>query len=249
MRKLLYVSLGLSLLLTIPVLAQEASPQALFQKAIAAQGGEKLLNKFQAGHNRTKGKLHLQGMAIDFTSEEDVQLPDKFRSVVQLDLMNMNVRVTQVFDGKKGWIDLPGNTMEMDEQAIKEIKELLHVTRVANLVGVVNDKNFTLAPLGEAKVKGKDAVGVRVSYKGHRDVNVYFDKKTAYLLKTEGRGMNPNTKQEGNQEKYFFDYHDVQGTKVPRKVEVYNDGNLFVEADVLETQLLEKLDDSTFKRP
>jgi hypothetical protein len=139
--------------------------------------------------------------------------------------------------------------MDMEEQAVKEIKELLHGTRVANLVGVLNDKNMTLTPLGDAKVKGKDAVGVRVASKGHRDVNVYFDKKTGYLLKTEGRGLNPNTKQEGTQEKYFADYHDVQGCKVPRKVEVYNDGNLFVEAEVTETQLLERLDDSTFKRP
>ena len=50
-------------------------------------------------------------------------------------------------------------------------------------------------------------------------------------MKTEGRSLDPLTKQEVNQEKFFSAYKDVQGRKVPHKVEVQHDGKPFVEAE------------------
>jgi len=248
MRKLLGTLLVVGTLVAVPVLAQEPDPRAIIEKAIKAHGGEKVLSKFTAAHSRSKGKIHL-GAGLDFTSEEDVQLPDKYRSAVMLDVNGMNITITQVFNGTKGWIDAMGNVMELDDKTTAEIKEILHASRVGNLVDVLQNKKFKLAPLGEIKVKDKDAVGVRVSFEGKRDVNVFFDKTSGLLLKTEGRGLDPVSKQEVNQEKFFADYHDVDGRKTPRKVEVHNDGKIFVEAEILEIKLLEKLDDSTFKRP
>ncbi len=248
MRKPVYVSLSLCVVLAIPVLAQEPTPRVIFEKAIAAHGGEKALARHQASHSRSKGKIHL-GAALDFTAEEDVQLPDKFRSALHVEANNQSITIVQVFDGKKGWVSTMGKTTDLDNKANKEIQEILHAMRVANLVGVITDKSFTLAPLGELKVRNKDAIGVRISHPGNRDVNLYFDRASGLLAKMEGRGLNPLTNQEANQEKFFFDYREVDGRKSPRKVEVHNDGKLFVEVEVLEIQLLERHDDSTFKRP
>ena len=248
MGKSAIASLGLIGLLALPVLAQDPAPRAILEKAVAAHGGEKVLGKFQASHSRSKGKIHA-GAPLDFTAEEDVQLPDKFHSALQLEVNGMNISIVQVFDGKKGWISAMGKTSDLDEQATKEIQEILHAMRVGNLVGVLSDKSFTLAPLGDLKVKDKEAVGVRVSHEGKRDVNLYFDKASGLLVKMEGRALNPLTKQEANQEKLFGDYHDVNGRKTPRKVEIHNDGQLFVEVEVLDMQLRERHDDSTFQRP
>jgi len=248
MRKLLGALLGVYMLLAWPVLAQEPDARAILEKAVKAHGGAKILSKFRASHSRSKGKIHL-GAGLNFTAEEDIQLPDKYRSDIQLDVNGMNISITQVFDGTKGWVDTMGKTVDLDDKTNTEIKEILHATRVGNLVDVLRDKSFKLAPLGEAKVKDKDAIGVRISLEGRRDVNLYFDKGSGLLVKTEGRGLDPINKQEINQEKYFSDYHDVAGRQTPRKVEVHNDGKLFVEAEVLEIQLLEKHDDSKFKRP
>ena len=248
MRKLSSAALGLGLLVTLPVLAQEPSPRAILEKAITAHGGEKVLGKFKASLVHSKGKIHV-GAVVDFTAQEAVELPDKFRSLLHIDFNEMNISILQIFDGKNGWASTMGNTTDLDEQSKKEIQETLHAMRVANMVGVLADKRFAIAPLGYLKVKDKEAIGVRVSYQGHRDVNLYFDKGSGLLVKMEGRGLNPLTKKEANQEKFFSDYHDVDGRKSPRKVEVHNDGQLFVEVEVLEIQLLERHDDSTFKRP
>jgi hypothetical protein len=248
MRKPVSMSLVLCVLLALPVMAQEPTPRAVLEKAIAAHGGEKALTRHKASHSRSKGKIHI-GAALDFTAEEDVQFPDKFRSALHVEANNQNVTIIQVFDGKKGWVSTMGKTTDLDDKANAEIQELLHAMRVANMVGVLSDKTFTLAPLGELKVKDKDAVGVRVSHPGKRDVNLYFDRASGLLVKLEGRGLNPLTNQEANQEKFFSDYHEVDGRKSPRKVEVHNDGQLFVEVEILEIQLLDRHDDSTFKRP
>jgi hypothetical protein len=247
MRKLLFPFLGL-VLLVVPVLAQDLGPRAILKKAINAEGGEKLLSKFAASHSRSKGKIHL-GVVRDFTSEEDVQLPDKFKSVLQLEADGKTYTITQVFDGNKGWAQFMDKTIDLDDQMVNELKEILHAARVANFTETLTDKNFKLASLGEVKVKGKDAVGVRVSYAGRRDVNLYFDKASGLLVKTEGRGLDPLSKQEVNQEKFFTDYHDVQGRKIPHKVEVQHDGKVFIEAEVLELRLLDKHDASTFNKP
>ena len=98
--------------------------RAILEKAINAEGGEKLLSKLNAVHSRSKGKIHLDAVR-DFTSEEDVQLPDKFKSVIQLEVNGKNFTITQVFDGKKGWFQVMGKTIDLDDQAVNEIKEIL----------------------------------------------------------------------------------------------------------------------------
>jgi hypothetical protein len=248
MKKCVPAVLGLGLWLTLPALGQEEEIRAIFHKAIAAHGGEDVLTKFTASHSRSKGKLHIGG-GLEFTAEEDVQLPDKFKSVVQLNANGMDIVITQVFDGKKGWVAAMGKTTELDDKAVTEIKELLHAARVSNLTATLKDKNFKFAALGEVKVKDKDAVGVRVSYEGRRDVNLYFDKSSGLIVKAEGRGMDPVRNEEVNQEKFFSAYRDVDGRKTPRKVEILHDGKAFVEAEVLELRLFDRHDDSTFNRP
>jgi hypothetical protein len=249
MRKLLFSSLGMCLMLAVPLVAQEVDPRGILEKAVQAHGGEAVLARNTASHSRSKGKIHLAG-GLEFTSEEHVQLPDKFKSVVQIQANGTTLAVTQVFDGTHGWVaDGTGRTIDLDEKAIVEIKEILHATRVGNLLAPLRDPTFNLVALGEAKVKEADAVGVRVSCKGRRDVNLYFDKASGLLVKTEARSLDPVSKQEVNQEKFFSDYRDVEGRKSPRKVAIHNDGKLFLELEIVDLQLLERHEDGTFQRP
>jgi hypothetical protein len=248
MGKFLFSLSALFLLPAVPVLAQDPDPRAILEKAVKAHGGDQVLARTTASHSRSKGKIHVGG-GLDFTAEEDVQLPDKFRSVVQLHANGMTFAVQQVFNGQRGWIEAMGMTKELDDKQINDVKEILHATRVGNVLAVLRDPNFKLAPLGPAKVKDKDAVGVRVSYAGRRDVNLYFDKGSGLLVKTEGRSLDPVNQQEVNQEKFFTEYRAVSGRQSPRKVEVYNDGKLFMEAEVLELRLLERHEESTFNKP
>ena len=119
------------------------------------------------------------------------------------------------------------------------------------LVTLVKDaKDYELSPLGEVKVEGKSAVGVLVKSKGHQDVSLFFDKETGLLAKVEYRTTEPMSGKEISEERIVLKYGDKskEGLAMPKEVLVKRDGETFMKAEVLESKVLEKLDDSEFKK-
>jgi hypothetical protein len=184
-----------------------------------------------------------------FTAEESVQLPDKFRSDIQIDANGMNIKITQAFDGKKGWVKVADNVMDLDEKQTSELKALLYAGKVAGLIELLKDKNFELSPLGEVKVKDRPAVGVLVKQKGHRDISLYFDKENSLLAKTVTMVIDQMSQSEATQEKIFADYRVVDGRKTPHKVTVLQDGNPYVDVEITEVRVVDRHDPSLFMKP
>ena len=112
----------------------------------------------------------------------------------------------------------------------------------------LKDKGFTLAALGDVKVGKRDAVGLRVSHKGHRDINLFFDKKTHLLLKSERRAKD-EMGGEYTAEEFLDDYKEVAGIQHAHKLRILRDGKKFVEGETLEFTPQEKLADSVFDKP
>ena len=240
-----FVCLGLAL----HVAGQEQdSAKALVEKAIKAHGGAKNLAKQKALQVKATGTLDFMNNN-KFSTETFFQEPDKFKNVVEVEINNMNVTVTQVFNGKKFWINVMGKTIELkDEKDIAELKENMYVEKLTNLVGLT-DKGVTLSALGEVKVNDKAAIGIRASSKGHRDINLYFDKKTHMLLKSETRTVDFQTKQEVSQEKYYSDYKEGGGVQQPRKLIIHQDGKRHLTLDITSVTLVDRHEDSVFAEP
>ena len=55
--------------------------------------------------------------------------------------------------------------------------------------------------------------------------------------------------EEYKQETRFGNYKDVDGVKRPHKIDVLRNGEKYVELEVTEYKILDKLDDSTFEKP
>jgi hypothetical protein len=226
---------------------QDGEPRAIIDKAIQAHGGAKKLAAIKAVQMKGKGKIYVP-MEASFTAEITAQPPDKQRLSADLEINNMNFHFVQVFDGKKGWQGVAGMIKELDADEVKEARQQAHVGEVETLI-VLKDKSYKLSSLGESKVEGKDVVGVQVTKKGWRDVNLFFDKKTHLLLKAEYRALNPE-KQEVTQEKLFLDYKDVEGYKAPGRMVINNDGKKFLDMEITEATPLETpLDASVFAKP
>ena len=94
--------------------------------------------------------------------------------------------MVEVLDGDKGWVSRDGMTQNMDEELLAQVREQLYTDEVTRLMPLDN-KAFKLALLGEKKVAGRDAVGVRVEHKGRHPLSLYFDKANGLLLKSEAR--------------------------------------------------------------
>jgi hypothetical protein len=250
MRKLLGVWCVAGLLAGGAARAGDAAEvKALLDRAIAAHGGANHLAKSKATTMQIKGKLHALGDGVDYTGDIAPQLPDRLRFEMSLTVMGTGLKIKTVVQGDEGWVALNDTVMEMSKEQMAEAREQMHVAAVTRLVAL-RGKAYKLSPLGEAKVEGRDAVGVRAEHEGRRDVSLFFDKKAGLLLKTETRGKGPMAgDSEFTAETLYDDYKKVGGSPVAHKVTVKRDGKLFFASENSDVKLAEKLDDSTFEKP
>jgi hypothetical protein len=194
-----------------------------------------------------KGELYTAGANIAFTGELATQGADQQKLRLELDIDGQLLTLVHVVNRDRGWVKLGDDTTEMDSDDLTEALEQAHVEWVASLVPL-KDKAFTLATVGEIAVDGQPAVGVRVSHPVRRDVNLFFDKSSHLLVKTEARVRDDETGQELTEETFLSGY-DGKDIQTALKVTVKRDGKLYIVAELSDVRLQEKLDDSVFAKP
>ncbi len=226
----------------------QAAVRTLLDKAIRAHGGEANLAKFKAVTAKLKGAFHGLPQAVAFSGELTIQGPEQQRIDLELDAFDQKIRVVHVLNGNKGWNRFGDDTEEMDKEELAEAKEQAYADWASTLIPL-KDKAFTLAPLGEIKIDKRPALGIKVSHKDRRDVSLYFDKETHLLVKIESRVKDDDTGAEVTEESFPSDYRDVQGTKQAMKFTIKRDGKLYMEGELSNIKLLEKVDDATFAKP
>ncbi len=243
------LTLGLVVAASQPAQAQEEL-KAVIVKAVKAHGGEEKLAAMEnkGVEAKSKGTIHLLG-GFSYTGETFAQLPNKFKEVLKMEINGMQVTQTVVLDGDKCWINVNGMNIDLGEALNKEIKEQMHERRAMSLLPLLKGKEFELAPLGEVKVGGQDAVGVKASAKDRRDVSLYFAKDSGLLVKIESRPLDFMTMQEVAQEIILSDYKEMDGYKAPQRLLMNRNGEKFLEREVTEFRIVDKIDDSVFAKP
>lgn len=234
-------------LLAVPSRADDAEARAIIAKSIAAMGGEAYLGKFKATTSKMKGEINMMGMKIPFTGDVATQKDNQQRIIIDVEVMGMKFNVTEVLDKDKGWVKIGNDVMDMNKDKLAETLEQAHAGWVSSLVPL-KDKAYTLSTLGDVQVEGMPALGVRVSYQGRRDVSLFFDKKSHLLVKTETRAKDETTGQEVTDETFFSDYQGNEA-KMALKLSIKRDGKPFIDAQLSDIKLEEKLDDSVFAKP
>jgi outer membrane lipoprotein-sorting protein len=242
------LALGLSCLLALAGWAGEDEAAALIDKAIKAHFPKGVDKKNDAVRTKSKGKLHVMGLELEYTSEVAVQSPDKFKEVMELNVMNNRILVTTVFDGKKGWIRAGDKDVPVTDEILDELKEAAY--SIDLMQGLFSkDKKVILALVGEVKVKDKPALAVRISREGKKDFTLCIDKTTHLMTKVEVRKRDLMSGQEVTEERFITEYQDVGDRKVAKKIEILRDGKAFLDAEVTDVQIFPKLDDSEFAKP
>ena len=243
------LAVGVVVGVSVPVRADDAADaRALVEKAIKAQGGKEKLSKFNAHVIKFKGDFHGMGQAIPMTGEITSQGNDKVKVDAEVEAGGMKFRVINVVAGDKGWNKIGDMLMDLDKDQLAEAKLQAYSGWIATLVPLL-DKEFKLSTIGEMEIEKKPAVGVKVKREGQREVDLYFDKETGLLVKFEHRVKDEGSGQEVTEENFPSNYKEVEGTKQAMKFTVKRDGKLFIEGDISEYQLLEKVEDSVFAKP
>jgi hypothetical protein len=134
------------------------------------------------------------------------------------------------------------------DEILNEFKEQAHAMQMLQGLSL-KDKALKLSIIGEEKINNKPAIGVKVEKEGHKPIDIFFDKATGLVAKSQRRVRDMQSGQEANEERVITEYQDVGGRKLAKKVEVKRDGKPYVELEVLEAKLLDKIDDSEFAEP
>src|SRR5207248_10561054 len=181
-----------------------------------------------------RGRLHNGlGATCDFTGVT-AAAPRKLRVEVNLTVLGRDVKTVQVLNGGEGWMARNDQVRPLSKDELDEEREHLYAGVVSHLVAL-RDKRYEVAWLGEGDVYGREAVGLRVRRKDRRDVNLYFDKATGLLLRTEclvkdldsgGRELVVET--------LYADYRPVDGVQVAHRFTIRRDGRLYVQSEAVE---------------
>src|SRR5262249_33277419 len=221
--------------------------EALVDRSIAASGGAANLSKFQTGTVRGKGKHYGTGKTVENTGDRYVKQPQRMSIVIDTVFRGTKEKLIWVLNGDKGWHKLnDDNAQAMDKEVLTEEQEQFHAGRVATLLPL-KSPDYELTFLGESTVAGRPAAGIKVSHKARREVNLYFDRESALLVKSETRIKEAG--KEIKQEVLYADYREMEGTRRPTRITVKRDNKLLVEEEVLEYRPLERPDGSLFAKP
>lgn len=219
----------------------------IIDKGIVAQG-RKVGDKLRPAVWKAKGTFFGLGMELPYSGTWSVQYPDKSRMELELTAGGMTINLVEVTSGNKGWVSVNGMVMDLTEDQMTEHRESQHADLVTELLPL-GDAAFKLTPAGESKVDGKPAVGVKVAYKGRRDVTLQFDKETGLLVGIDQTVKDEMSGQMVKQETVIKSYTKVGNEKVPGKIVVKRDGKDYLDGDTTEYKFVEKLPAATFEKP
>jgi hypothetical protein len=246
MRTLIVTAVAL-LLFASPTQAAD-DPVAIVDKAIRATGGEEKLAKRKAEQWKTKGMIEIMGMKMPYAADYFFQKPGQMRFDVAMEFGGMKIAISAATDGEIAWEKSGDMVREMEEKKGKAFRDNVYTMELSYLL-LLKKKDFALAMADEIKIDGKEAVGIKVTSKGHRDVVLYFDKKTGLLAKSVSKIWDEFTDKDVTQETILSDWKEKDGLMYFGKIIIKREGKDFITEEFSEQKSLDKLDPKLFAKP
>jgi hypothetical protein len=224
--------------------------KSLLEKVVKAAGGNKVADA-KAWTQTIRFNDAKLGVA---THRHFVELPDKFRSVVEFesdtaDGKKKNV-IIDIVNGSKGWQTsvydgMPeGTAVRSDAGQRDAVKwQVLSWGVFVPLTPTLPGVKARL--LGESKVEGRAVLGVGTDRGTER---LYYDKETSRLVRHEVEVKTKDKKREV-MAITFDDYRNVDGVPVARKQIAKRDGKVVMEMEVVEFKPADMLDPKLFEKP
>jgi len=226
----------------------EETPRALIEKAIRAHGGQEKLARYKAVRTKTRGSMDVNGISVTYTSRAAAQLPSQLRNELSVSAGGIKVAALEVLSGDKAWLRAMGETQELSEERVAELRETLYAAGIGSLTPLLEAGAYTLTPLASLKVQGRPALGVRVVSERHKDIDLYFDDESGLLVMSRRRSLDANGKGV-LLETFYRDFKKIDGLQTATRLLLFHDGKKAMEGFVTEIQFVDKLEDGEFARP
>src|SRR5579885_301521 len=155
----LIVSIG-----TVAFLANSAAvvraqddARALIERAIKAHGGAEALGRIHADKVKFKGTLVLQGHTTPFIAETTVQLPSKYKNVIEINSGGEKHTIVHIVNGNDISIILDGRSLKADPAQLAEIRTGMELERAKRLLPLLEDKSYQVAVVEDVEVNNRPA--------------------------------------------------------------------------------------------
>jgi hypothetical protein len=222
--------------------------EAVLDKGIKALGGAEKLGAIKGATWKVKGKIRFGGNESDFQSTVTVHGPNHYRSEFEGMFGDNKIRGVTVVSGDKGWRKFGDNNMELDKERLANEKRVVYLQLIPMTLMPLKGKGFKVESAGADKVEGKAAAVLKVTGPDGKDFKLYLDQANGIPVKLVGNVVG-FTGEEVIQETTFANYKDFQGIKKATKLEIKRDGETFMEQEISEFRLLEKVDAKLFTEP
>jgi hypothetical protein len=229
--------------------ADEKDAKAAVDKGIIALGGEEKLSKAGAYSWKSKGTITFNGDANEFSSHATLQGLDHYRSEFDGKFGDNDVTGVTVVSGDKGWRKFNDNDMEMDADGVIDEKHRINIQAIPTTLVQLNGKGFKIESAPDEKIGDKPASGIKVTGPEGKDFTLYFDKQSGLPVKLIAKVAGFGGGEEFTQETTFSDYKDFDGIKKATKISSKRDGEKFVDIEITEFKVLDKVPPDTFTQP
>ncbi len=231
-----------TMVMVFVVLANIAGAQTLddiLKKHFEAVGQEKLM---AAKDIYIKAKVSQMGM--DIPMEMKVKRPDKFLITMEV----QGQKITQAFNGEKGWLIAPGLASEPQEltgDMLEQAKQQPETLVEGDLYNY-KEKGSTADFLGKVNLDGNDAFRIKLTTSDGNERD-FFINATTYLIDKANATISSGG-QSVDVEQTMSDYKTIDGITMPLKI-VQNSpiGNAIIEIE--EIKFDENFDNSIFEMP
>jgi hypothetical protein len=236
-------------LLSGPVRAEgDKGADAVLDKAIQALGGAEKLGKVKAATWKAKGKITFGDNDNPFTSEVTAEGLDHFRQEFEGEFGGSKVKGALVINGDKAWRKFADMAMEVEKDAVANEKRNVYLDVLPTTLLPLKGKGFKVKAAGEEKVGDKPSAVLTVTPADGKEFTLYFDKESGLPVKQVAK-VTGFMGEEFTRETTYGAYKEMGGIKKATKIESKRDGAKFIEQEIIDFKVLDKVDPKTFAEP
>lgn len=230
------------------VRADDKDATAILDRAIKAMGGEEKLTKAQTFTQTAKGTITIMDTDAAVSSRIVAQGIDHTRQEFEGTFGGNPVKGVTVMAGDKGWRVFGENKTTLEGDALANQRRGVYVALVPVTLMPLKGKGFKAEAAGEEKVGERPAVKLKCTGPDGKDFTLFFDKESGLPVKMVAK-VSGIMGGEVLQEVTYSDYKEMGGIKKATKLKATRDGAKFLEQEVTEFKVLDKVDPKSFAEP
>jgi len=232
------------------VMAAGPDAKEVIDRAIQALGGEAKLAGIAAKaiETKAKGKLNFVGQVNDFTTTTTTMGLNRFREEFKGVSDGNEVTGVTVLDGDKAWRKLADATSKLPDNQLANQKRIVYLTIIPSILLPLKGKDFQVESARETKVDNKPAVAVKILGPDKKDFELFFDKESGLPVKMLA-GISAFLVDQFIEETTYGKYKDFDGVKRATQIEHKRDGVKFMDVELTNLKVLDKVDPKTFAEP